>query len=89
MFRILCVFQEQGILLLVSYPDLVRFTFRHFIVFIAIVNESFLFPASCKCLCLANRKAVDLELVDFTSCYLRHLEKYFNGFSGGSLGFLR
>lgn len=47
---------------------------RHFIVFIAIVSEFLLFLDICKCLCLANRKAVDLEHVDRISSYLRALK---------------
>ena len=58
------------------YLDLVPFILRCFIVFMAIMNEFFLFPDICKCLCLANRKAVDLGCVGFISSYLHALKKY-------------
>lgn len=57
------------------YLDLVLFVLGCFIVFMAIVNESFLFPDICKCLCLANRKAVDLGCVDFISSYFHGFKK--------------
>lgn len=58
------------------YLDLVIFLLRRFIVFTAIVNEFFLFPDICKCLCLANRKAVDSGHVGFISNYLHALKTY-------------
>ena len=65
------------------------FILRRLIVFIAIVNDFFLFLDIYKCLCLANRKAVDLGHVGFISSYVHALKNYiyFNGFSGGSLRF--
>lgn len=59
------------------YPALVKFSLKHFIVFIAILNEFFLFPGICKCLCLANRATVDLGHVDFIASYLYAFQKIF------------
>ena len=70
------------------YPDLVRFIPRHFVVFIVVMNVFCLFPDTCKCLYLANRKTW-FGAGWFYTLPPSGIETCFNGFSGGSLGPLR